>query len=476
MDITYYLNYIITWFYHNVLDTSTTYSIVKVLIIIGLVSLLVYQQYILFVLVCIVVVSAELLINHENGTTPSVLNDLFTFNKTWSLSSSSSSKYRREVDKDELTTGVSLTREGFSLGMPKIIKGDDTGTDYHRSNKFIEEDSNEFTEKYFSSKQCSIGNGAGAITMFGDNELIGESRIAKIHSVYDFAGNWTSNDRNGDPVKRLNYFNHCVFEPVKRYDFRAFKIELYSNIMQYVIDIDKCFSRFDVPLLLNTESDITQDYSKQITLSDKKGGDEAVKDIAYVSIINGNTNAIKLENIQQLNAGAKGDNASDTTYAALMKKTNERKDGIYSDVAIRQRANDVYGKAFGYRKRIDEILARMREETKNDASKLHTVRVNENIVKEIRRMIAYFALIKQCRSIVVFEQLSAKIYEKLDVVPQLMNLAPIVVTSAQTAPISGNNNIYRIPLDDDTYNTNDEKRYFYGITYYFDKDKSEKRY
>jgi hypothetical protein len=413
-------------------------------------------------------VSAELLINNDNGT--SGLKDLFTFEDT------GSSKYRREVDKDELTTGVSLTREGFSLGLPKIIKGDDTGSDYRRSNKFIEEDSNDFTEKYFTSKQCSIGNGAGAITMFGSNELIGESRIAKINMVYDFAGNWTSNDTNGDPIKRLKYLNECVFEPIKRNDFRAFKKELYSNIMQSVIDIGKCFTRFDVTLLLNTESDVTLDYSKQLTLSDKKEGDQQVNDVAYVSIIQGNTNATKLENIQALNAGPSGDNASDATYAALMKRTNDRRDGIYNDIAVRQRANDVYGKAFGYRKRIDEILARMREETKNDASKLHTVRVNENIVREMRRIFAYFALIKQCNSIIMFEMTQAKIYEILDVVPSLTTLVPIVVTTTQTDPISGDNNLYRIPLDDDSYNTNDEKRYFYGITYYFDKVRSEKRY
>lgn len=469
MDLTYYLNYIITWFYHNVLDTSTTFSIVKILIIIGLVTLLVYQQYILFVLLCIVVVSAELLMNNDDGT--SGLKDLLTFEDT------GSSKYRREVDKHELTTGVSLTREGFSLGLPKIIKGDDTGSDYRRSNKFIEEDSKDFTEKYFTSKQCSIGSGPGAITMFGSNELIGESRIAKINMVYDFAGNWTSNDATiGDPIKRLKYFNECVFEPIKRNDFRVFKKELYSNIIKSVIDIDKCFTRFDVTLLLNTESDITLDYRKQLTLSDKKEGDQQVNDVAYVSIIQGNTNATKLENIQALNAGPIGDNASDATYAALMKRTDDRRDGIYNNIAVRQRANDVYGKAFGYRKRIDEILARMREETKNDASKLYTVRVNENIVKELRRIFAYFALIKQCNSIIIFEMTQAKIYEILDVVPSLTTLVPIVVTTTQTGPISGDNNLYRIPLDDDSYNTNDEKRYFYGITYYFDKVRSEKRY
>jgi hypothetical protein len=388
----------------------------------------------------------------------------------------SSNREHKIVDKDELTTGVALTREGFSLGLPKIIKGDDSGIEYQRSNKFIEEDSRDFTDKYFSSKQCSIGSGVGGITMFGSNDLIGDKRSAQINMVYDFAGNWTSNDENGDSVKRLKYFNDCVFEPIKRNDFRNLKKDLYTNIMTSVIDIDKCFKRFDVNTLLNTESDIALDYSKRVSLSDKKESDQSVNDVAYVSIIQGNTNAKKLENIQALNAGPSGDNASDTTYATLMKETNERKDGIYNNAAVRQRAIDVYGKAFGYRKRIDEILARMREETKNDASKLYTVRVNENVIKELRQIFAYLALIKQCNSIIMFEQTFAKIYEKLDVTPPLTTLAPIVVTTIQTGPISGVNNIFLIPLDDESYNTNDEKRYFYGITYYFDKVGSEKRY
>ena len=473
MELQYYIEYIISWIYHNVINTGATFAIVRILIIVGLVSLLVYQQYILFVLLCIVVISAEFLILDEKPSSNAIKN-MFSFEIG---AITSSNREHKIVDKDELTTGVALTREGFSLGLPKIIKGDDSGIEYQRSNKFIEEDSRDFTDKYFSSKQCSIGSGVGGITMFGSNELIGDKRNAQINMVYDFAGNWTSNDTTvGDPEKRFKYFNDCVFEPIKRNDFRQLKKDLFENIMTSVIDIGKCFNRFDVNTLLNTESDIVLDYSKRISLSDKKEGDQKVSDVAYVSIIQGNTNAKKLENIQALDKGPSGDNASDITYAALMKKTNERSDGIYNNAAVRQRAIDVYGKAFGYRKRIDEILARMREETKNDASKLYTVRVNENVIKELRQIFAYLALIKGCNSIIMFEQTSAKIYEKLDVTPPLTTLVPIVVTTTQTGPISGVNNIFLIPLDDDSYNTNDEKRYFYGITYYFDKVTSEKRY
>jgi len=47
-----------------------------------------------------------------------------------------------------------------------------------------------------------------------------------------------------------------------------------------------------------------------------------------------------------------------------------------------------------------------------------------------------------------------------------------VLPEAGLDAINNANNIFKIPLDDDTYNTNDEKRYLYGITYYFDKNNS----
>lgn len=467
MDIQYYLNYIISWFYHNVVYTGATLAIVRILIIIGLVSLLVYQQYILFALLCIVMISAEFLIIDDTESTQ--IKDLFSFETI-------PSNHRREVDKDELTTGVSLTREGFSLGMPKIIKGDDTGTDYRRSNKFVEEDSYDFTDKYFSSKQCSIGSGASGITMFDSNELIGVSEI------YDFAGNWTLNNTTGNTAKRFKYFNDCIYEPVKRNDFRDFKKDIYTKINDKIIDIPKCLARFNIGVLFNTRSDITSDISKQVTLSDKKDSG-SVADVAYVSVINGETNPTKLANIQPLNTATIGDNASESTYSALMKETNDAITGIYADRATKLRAIDIYGKVFGFRKRIDEILAIMREQTKNDASLLHTVRVSESVVKELRMMLAYLAILQRSNDIITFEMTTGvRLYDTISTavtaaISGTGTLVPITgVTDSNKAPISGVNNIFGIPLEDDSYNTKDEKRYLYGITYYFDKDKSSKPY
>jgi hypothetical protein len=53
---------------------------------------------------------------------------------------------------------------------------------------------------------------------------------------------------------------------------------------------------------------------------------------------------------------------------------------------------------------------------------------------------------------------------------------PPITGADDTSSISGDKNIFRIPLDGNDYNTKDEQRYLYGITYYFDKDKSETPY
>lgn len=520
MDLQYYLQYIITWVYHNVINTGATLAIVRILIIIGLVSLLVYQQYILFALLCIIVISAEFLILDETASTG--IKDIFSFETNLS-------KEHRIVDKDELTTGVSLAREGFSLGLPKIIKGDDSGKDYQRPNKFIEEDSRDFTEKYFTSKQCSIGSGVGSITMFGDNELIGDSRTAKIHSVYDFAGNWVPaiNDDAGPPAKaaalakaraegitgdltimgneaaaaaiaaapgkRFIYFKDCVYDPIKRNDFREFKKEIYRKINAKIIDIPKCLARFNTGKLFNTRSNITANISEPITLSGENKGDSP--NISYVSMINGGSNNEKLKNIESLDRGPNGDNANETTYSQLMKETTDSKSEIYEKESTRtymkERAMSIYGKVFGYRARINDILKMMREQTKDDATLMHTVRISESIVNELRTMLAYLSIIQKSNNIIEFElnmMTTRPIYDQIStaVTDGAFTLVPITgVTDANKATISGDvnkaatsddNNIYLIPLDDNTYNTKDEQRYLYGITYYFDKTGSDNPY
>lgn len=494
MELQYYIQYILSWVYHNVLYTDATFAIVRILIIIGLISLLVYGQYILFVLLCIVVICAEYLANADDGDNP-----VAQFAAEAMAATTHQPHATRIVDIDELTRGISIGgREGFSLTMPKIIKGDASGKDHRRSNKFIEEDSRDFTEKEFTSKQCSIGSGIGGITMFGSNELIG-TRAATIRGIYDFEGNWTDNSAN-DPTtntKRLKYFKECVFEPVKRStvgatDFRDFKKKVYDDITNNVINIESCLKRFNTGVLFKTSSDITTDYSKRLTpfggtVSGKNNDGTDTSDVSfnYVSFIAGETdNTVKLSNIQALNKGNNGDNNNERTYSALLKATNDSTHIVYTNSPVlKQRAMDIFGKVYGYRTRIDEILAMMRAQTKDDESFLHTVRISEPVVKELRTMLSYLAIIKQTDAIIKFEEFikndanatDSGIYKKmLNTTPPPSVLGPIELPQSILAlnTINMANNIFKIPLDDDTYNTNDEKRYLYGITYYFDKNNS----
>lgn len=467
MDIQYYIQYILSWVVHNVLYTDASYAIVRILIIIGMVSLLVYGQYILFVLLCIVVISAEYLTDTDADTDDGDSQVAQFAAKVMAATTSTAPGTSRIVDKDELTTGISINngREGFSIGMPKIIKGDDSGKDHRRSNQFIEEDSREFTEKDFKSKQCSIGTGIGGITMFGSNELIGTSREATLRGIYDFAGNIS---------QPLNYFNECVFQPVKRNDFRAFKKKIYTDITASVINIDKCLARFNTGVLFNTSSNISAGYSNRLTsMTDStvsgKNADDKPASYTYTSLIVGGSNEAKLSNIQPLNKGKHGDSSDKQTYSELLKKTNDSADNR----ARKQQAMDIFGKVYGYRTRIDEILAMMRTQTKDDAASINTVRISESVVQELRTMLSYLAMIKQTNAIIKFEE-SNGIYNKLNTTPPPSSLGEL--PKAGLVTITADKNIFRIPLDDDTYNTNDEKRYLYGITYYFDTENSKKPY
>jgi hypothetical protein len=503
MDIQYYIQYITSWMYHNVIRSDITYALLKIILIIGLVTLLVLREYTLFVLLFVIILSGECFRwitenNHDFGEVQKMLASSLWSDNADSADFSMTSGIK---DKDTLTHGVSLsTREGFSLGIPKIIMGDDSGKDHRRSNKFIEEDSNDFSDKYFKSKQCSIGSGVGGITMVGSNELIGGSRIAKINSIYDFSNNSTPNNINGDATRRAVYFIDCVYNPIKRShgkvgtfrqansdkyvdgDFRDMKTLMYNDINNRIIDISRCLARFNTEeVLFNTvsditASDITADISKRLSLSDRNKEDATISatkaGVEYKSLIAGNSNADKMKNIQPLNSGRAGDDLNDRTYSQLLQYVNSDERYKNND-ALKQRHLSVHSKVYGYRKRIDEILSMMRQQTKNDAALLYTVRVDESIIQELRMMLGYLAIIQRTYDIIKFETevsfgwtTKKGIYAgKLDTKPPPASLDVIISTPSST--VTGNQNIFKIPHDDDTYNSIDEKIYLYGITYYF---------
>jgi hypothetical protein len=481
--IQYYIQYLSSWFYHNVLYTETAATLLKIIVFVILLSLLVYQKYYYF----------------AAGAAGAALASVYLFTRPgggaeegaavwpWPWPGMMDNAVRR-VDKDELTTGVALVKEGFSIGMPKIIKGDDTGKDYHRSNKFIEEDSRDFTEKYFNSKKCGIGSGIGGITMFGSNELIGGARTVALAGLYDFAGNWGGvSDINGTTTainqKRYKYFKDCVFIPVKKSvdssgnDFRNIKKTMFANINTKIMNINGVLGRFDTTLLFNTQTgDSNADYSKRISLSSNTSNTGNTNNIAYKSLITGADNKAKLENIQPL---TNKDSINDKIYAELLTSINNDRAMTSS---VRQRHLEVYAKVYEYRKKIDNILANMRAQTKDDASLLYTVRVNESVISEIRLILSYLAIIQRTNDIIQFETRigtgnNGSIYNLAPIgLPATYEMGPILNTEGENKSkiVGANNNIFKIPLEDDTYNNNDEKRYVYGITYYFDTTNSNR--
>lgn len=478
-NIQYYIQYISSWFYHNVLYTETTSVLLKLIVFIVLLTLLVYQKYHYFA-VGIVVVICVLVILFLRTSSPAA----FAFATTTSMG--------RCVDKDELTTGVPLIKEGFGIAMPKIIQGDDSGKDYRRSNKFVEEDSRDFTDKYFNSKKCGIGSGIGGITMFGSNELIGGERKAVLSGLYNFDEYYVSNNTNTELIgytvgscdskckeaRRWRYFNDCVFDPIKRNDFRSLKTLIYDNVNNNIMNINGILQRVDTTILFNTQNDPSVDYSKRISLSSKQGdtelGAQAQGGINYVSLINGKTNQDKLKNIQTL---SNGDNINDKQYSELLSKINNNRDMNSGD---KQRHLEIYAKVYEFRKRIDSIFANMRAQTKDDASLMYTVRVGESVVQELRMMLSYLAMIQRTNDIILFEKNVGTSNNGIyNMNPTTQYLAPILPDDKESRYkskiIGKTNNIFKIPLEDDTYNNNDEKRYLYGITYYFDKDNSNSK-
>ena len=175
-----------------------------------------------------------------------------------------------------------------------------------------------------------------------------------------------------------------------------------------------------------------------------------------------------------LSTGVHGIVFDNEKYTTLVQKTNNSKD---SNI-IKQRKLDIYGKVFGFRQRIDTILKVMRDQVKNDFSNVNTVSVSESIVNELRTMLSYLAIIQQSNTIIVYERgdvtiniPGTKIY---DIVNNAVNAVKGGAADAKTTLRTDAANfteldgidIFGIPLEDDTYNTSDEKRYLYGITHF----------
>jgi hypothetical protein len=261
-------------------------------------------------------------------------------------------------------------------------------------------------------------------------------------------------------------------------DFRDVKMNIYDKINRKIINITEIMGRFNTDLLFNTNSNSRDDYSKRISLYNYY--DNSDKPIPnYVSIIKvdpSNNNAKQ----QRYNLREIDDGLNDKSYSELLTQVNNDKT---MNSNVKQKSIEVYSKVYEYRKRISAILANMRTKSKDSENLLYAIRIDESIVQELRVMLGYLAIIKRTNDIISFEKSggTTSIYKNVSDASLLSSpvLNPITdINKPDTnnvqylTHITGVNNIFKIPLEDDTYNTNDEKRYLYGLTYYFDKDNS----
>ncbi len=339
--------------------------------------------------------------------------------------------------------------------------------------------------------------------MFGSNELIGTSRTAIVNRIYDFEGkvrmalpNNDTEPKNDDnairqrTMKRYEYFRDCVLQPVSRSiknggDFRAIKKDIFEKVNAYIINIERCLKRFNTAILFDTASDISADRSRSLTMAgmekDKlmtSSPTERGATVAYVSLINGEDGNEKMKNIIGLDKGGSdvADNLNMNDYSKLLQFTSEE---YKTDIKKKELYLAVYGKVFRYRKRIDEILSMMFEQSKNDVSAMNTIRISEPVIKELRMILGYLAIIKCTQEIIEKEQSKdITIYNRFDSTTMSSRQLSAFEATASEDLVKflkdkdsknniQNNNILKLPHDDDSYNNTDEKRYLYGITYYF---------
>lgn len=190
---------------------------------------------------------------------------------------------------------------------------------------------------------------------------------------------------------------------------------------------------------------------------------EPTASVAYVSLINGSDGNEKMKNIIGLEKGDHADNANISEYSRLLQDTSEK---YKTDIKKKELYLAVYGKVFRYRKRIDEILSMMFEQSKNDVSAMDTIRISEPVIKELRMILGYLAIIKCTQVIIGFDE-EQQIYNLVEQKTNGQLPAFINASFPKTITDDIENNILKLPHDDDSYNNTDEKRYLYGITYYF---------
>jgi len=436
-----YIHYILRSVYYNYINTDTGIALSRLFVIVLFVSI--FHHYDLFIFFLIIVIILEIssytqTLNHNHisswlGIWPeirkyvSIDNNNDTFSNIISNHENENDNglnYNRRTlteTVNDLTKGVFLNEtksshviEGFSLPSITIAKGDDTGRDYHNSNTFVKLNSQEFSDNYFESKKCGYSGGIGSISLFGSNEIIGKSRDVIMNSVYDFSGNISN------PTK---YFKDCVYDPIKRTDFRQFKKQVFTDINDNIMNIDSVLARFSTGFLNNKD---TTNYYVIGNILNKPGN---LND--YFKRV---------------------DDKSEEQYTLLIKKVNNEKDANY-DIKYKNRKLEIYNKVYGFKTKLNEFFERIEAQYKQNNNVIGTMSISDTTLQELRQIIDYLRVVKMSKDIVELSNSN-----NIDNAHQPQST--ILNTAFKSLKI------YESDLDK-SYNTPDEQRYLWGISYYY---------
>ena len=469
IEIHNYINYISRSIYYNYINTETGIALSRLFVVLLFVS--VFNHYDLFVFFLIIVIILEIssYTHHTSTHTSSWLCIWPEIRKYVSIDNNNSviSNILNNNDNNnsrvhyhhrtliesltDLTNGILLNEtnsshvlEGFSIPSITIAKGDNSGRDYHSSSNFLKLNNQEFSDNYFESKKCGYSGGIGSISFFGSNEIIGNSRDVIMSSVYDFKGNIK------DPFK---YFKDCVYEPIKRNDFRPFKKQVFTDINDNIMNINDVLSRFSNDIM-------NINKNNNYILDNIFNHDDNIK--LTESVFNRIDDNTKLTEsvFNRIN------DKSEEQYMLLIKKVNNEKDPDY-DIKYKSRKLEIYNNVYEYKTKLNEFFERIETQYKNQHNNIGTISISDTTLQELRQIINYLRVVQMSLYICNID-INNKIYYNIN------NFITSSNTGTFTPPVINTDfskvKIYENDMDK-SYNTPDEQRYLWGISYYYNNNK-----
>ena len=475
-----YAHYILRGIYYNYIHSETGIAISRFLIFVVFVAFVIYAKYDylawFILLICILEVYSSSM--STSNTPESWLN---IWSEIRPLVHQGGDRDDRDGGDDrgesilnklnKLTQGISLNdKEGFELSsilpsIPPITTADDRSLDYHTPNNFIKQSSQDFATNHFETKKCDTTGGIGSISMFGSNELIGKSRDVNFSS-YDYSGklelirnqisNSDANEKNRKVVGSTdtfrqhcyNYFLGCVYEPIKRNDFRDIKKVIYTDIDTKIMSFDTLLNRFNIANLN------TNDVSNNPNPNNYTVGN-------IIHRTDKNTNILAINDRDNFDFGRFINEVNSSTT----DKNKNRKLEIYNNV-------------YGYKIRLNEIFSGWRENAKRYNNDINLISISDTMLQELRNIVNYLRVIQITKKIIDKEQTDMQIYDKMAIAytgnKQYLPYGFFNIQNGSALDIRilpktffTDFNSYKLYELTDTYNVPDEQRYLYGISYFY---------